>query len=79
MFSCHRSTQPLIALPSAEFRVIQVADIKTDITGLTPAFNWIAEDLANIIINSYKDVMIDVVETVVKDLMQQVLDQIVIP
>ncbi|MBD5000847.1 hypothetical protein GUF49_04655, partial [Xanthomonas citri pv. citri] len=33
-----------------EFRVTEVSDIQTDITGLTILFNWLAEDIANIII-----------------------------
>lgn len=63
----------------AEFRVTQVADIKTDITGLTFLFNWIAEDIANIIVNDYKDIMVSIIEGLVKDLLQQVLNLIVIP
>jgi len=59
--------------------VTELSPIKTDITGLTPLFNWLAEDIADVIINDFTESMIGVIEGLVKDLMQQVLDMIVVP
>jgi hypothetical protein len=62
-----------------EFRVVEMAPIKTDVTGLTILFNWLAEDIANVVINKFHDQIIYVIENDVRALMQFVLDQIVIP
>ena len=53
--------------------------IKTDIHGLTPAFNWLAEDIADFIIGNAEDEIIYVTETVVREIVQDIMDTMILP
>ena len=53
--------------------------IKTHITGLTPAFNWLADDIANFILSEAQDEIEYVIETAVREVVQAILDTIIIP
>lgn len=56
-----------------------MAAIKTQITGLTPAFNWLAEDITNFILSVAEDEITLVIQTILAELIQDILDTVIVP